>query len=243
MAKQNFTQSPDAPDQAAPDVEHLELHAEGAIALLQLFAQQVPAGYPADDMNAIKICALAELAVKILRAACDANTVASYTTAGEKVRALLLAIDEDMGCVSNETAALCFGLTSAIEAFLDAKGLRSAQPPDPAATASPAVSPPALHAVHSAAITDTENDQSPSPRTRTLFDVASDLEGLHFQIKTLLQIVVDTGCNCFLADEESTREMVDQTLAVTRALRPELELMVALSSELNALHLKEAAHV
>jgi len=147
MAKENFTQSPDAPDQAALDahklglqLDHLELHAESAIALLQLFAQQVPAGYPADDMSALKICALAELAVKILRAACDAKTVSAYTTAGEKVHALLGGIEEDMGQASQETAALLFGLTWAIEAFLRANGLL----PGDALIASPAASSQAV---------------------------------------------------------------------------------------------------
>jgi hypothetical protein len=142
MSKKTVTQSA---DQATRDahklvrqLEDFETYTQSAIALLQLFAEKAPAGFPSDDQDVITMVALAEAAVKVLRGACEDNTVSSYTTAGEKVYALLGVIEENMGHASEETAALLFGLTWAIEDFLRGKGLLIAKPSGDAPLESPA---------------------------------------------------------------------------------------------------------
>lgn len=121
----------DHESQLADTLSNLETHADSVIALLELFAQNVPAGLPAEDDGAlVRIGAYVETAVNALRKACETNTIVAYENARKTARAMLFEIEENLSKASQETAALLFGLVWAIQAFLAEHYLLPSEPPD-----------------------------------------------------------------------------------------------------------------
>lgn len=98
----------------------LKAHSESVIALLELFAEHVPAGLPAaDDGELVRIGAFVDSAVNALREACKTNTIAAYHNARGKVGPLLNEISGALDGASEETATLMYGLVYATQAFMD----------------------------------------------------------------------------------------------------------------------------